>query len=127
MISPRLKNIFALLIPIFIIHGLEEYFTGLYNVDSFYQSFSNPKTVFVIVVLILANISVIISYLLIRKNKYVLILSLLLGILLLYELTHIYRAIMIGGYYPGLITAIPILILGIFFWRELIKIIKGRD
>ena len=31
MISTRLKNIFALSIPVFIAHGPEEYFTGFYN------------------------------------------------------------------------------------------------
>jgi len=31
MISQNLKNIFLLLIPIFIAHGLEEYFTDFYH------------------------------------------------------------------------------------------------
>lgn len=121
MISSRLKNIFALLIPVFIVHGLEEYFTGLYNVDSFYQSFSNPKAVFVIIVLILANTSLVVSYLLIRKNKWLLGLSFLLGILLIYELSHLYRAVMVGGYYPGLYTALLFPIIGYFYGIEFIR------
>ena len=121
MISSRLKNIFALSIPVFIIHGSEEYFTGLYNFDSFYQSFSNPKIVFVFIVLVLLNISLIVSYILIQKNKGVFILSFLLGLLFIYQLVHIYKAIIIGGYYPGLYTSLIFPILGYFYWREFIK------
>lgn len=121
MISSRLKNLFALSIPLFIVHGLEEYFTGLYNFDSFYQSFSNPKTAFVIVVLVLANILLIVSYMLIQKNKWGLGLSFLLGLSFIFELVHIYDAIITGGYYPGLYTALLFPVIGFLFWKELLK------
>ena len=127
MISKRLKIIFGISIPIFIAHGLEEYFTGLYNFDSFYQSFSSPKIVFVIIVLILLNVSLIISYALVQKNKWVFGLSFLLGLLFIYEFVHIYEAIMTRGYYPGLYTALLFPIMGYFFWREFIENYKGRN
>src|SRR3989344_9388739 len=121
MISQKLKNIFAFSIPVFIAHGLEEYFTGLYNFDSFYQSFSNPKMVFVIVVLVLGNISLIIAYMLIQKNKWVFGLSVALGLLLIFELTHVYEAVKLGGYYPGLITFFAFPIIAIFLGKELLN------
>ncbi len=126
MITQKLKTIFFISIPIFIAHGIEEYFTGLYNFDFFYQSFSNPKLVFVIVVPVLANILLIVSYVLVKKNKWVFGLSFLLGLLFIFELTHIYEAIMVRGYYPGLYTAIPLLIVGFLFWKELLKNYKSR-
>jgi uncharacterized membrane protein len=126
MISQKLKNIFTFSIPVFIAHGLEEYFTGLYNFDSFYQSFSNPKMVFVIVVLVLGNISLIIAYVLIQKNKWAFGLSVTLGLLLIFELTHIYEAVKLGGYYPGLITFFAFPIIGFFLWKELLKNYKNN-
>ena len=124
MISQKLKNIFAISIPIFIIHGLEEYFTGLYAVDPFYQLFSNPKLIFVIIVLIFLNIILVISYILIQKNKWTLGLFVLFELLLVYELTHIYMAVKVGGYYPGFITALIFPVITVFVGKELIKIIK---
>jgi len=121
MISQKLINIFAFSIPVFISHGLEEYFTGLYNFDSFYQSFSNPKMVFVIVVLVLGNVSLIIAYTLVRKNKWVFGLSVALGLLLIFELTHVYEAVKLGGYYPGLITFFAFPIIAIFLGKELLN------
>lgn len=35
MLSKKLRNIFIISIPVFIAHGLEEYFTNFYNLDSF--------------------------------------------------------------------------------------------
>lgn len=121
MISQKLKTIFFISTLVFIAHGLEEYFTGLYNFDSFYQSFSNPKAVFIFVVLVLANTLLIISYMIIRRNKWVLGLSIALGLLFIFELIHIYDAIRVGGYYPGLITSLAFPIISIFLWKELLK------
>lgn len=121
MVSTRLKKIFAISIPVFIAHGLEEYFTGLYNYDAFYQSFSNPKIAFIIFVLVVANLSIIAFYIFVKKNKWVLGLSILLGLILLFEFIHFYDAIKIGGYYPGLITAFAFPIIGFLLWKELLK------
>ena len=121
MISQRLKIIFVVSIPVFIAHGVEEYFTRLYNFDSFYQSFSNPKAVFIFFVLVLGNTLLIISYILIRKNKWVFDLSIALGLLFIFELIHIYDAVRVGGYYPGLITSFAFPILALFLGEELLN------
>jgi len=121
MISQKLKNIFEFSILLFLAHGLEEYFTGLYNLDSFYQSFSNPKAVFVVVILVLSNALLIISFLLVQKNKWVFGLSILLELVIIYELVHIYEAIKIWGYYPGLYTALVFPIMGYFLSKELLN------
>ena len=121
MISKKLKLVFGISIPVFIVHGIEEYFTRLYDFDPFYQSFSNPKAVFIFFVLVLGNTLLIISYILIRKNKWVFGLSIALGLLFIFELIHIYDAVRVGGYYPGLITSFAFPIISIFLWKELLK------
>ena len=121
MIPQKIKTLFFISIPVFIAHGLEEYFTGLYNFDYFYQSFSNPKIVFVILVLVVLNISLVVSYILVQKNKWAFGLSIALGVLLIFELIHVYDAIRVGGYYPGLYTALIFPIIGFFLWKELLN------
>ena len=43
------------------------------------------------------------------------------GIIFIYELHHLYKAVLTGGYYPGLITALLFPVIGYFYWRELLK------
>lgn len=127
MISKKPKNLFYISIPLFVAHGVEEYFTGLYNFDPFYQLFSNPKIVFVFVVLILLNVLLIVSCILIQKNKWSLVLSTALGVLLVLELIHVYDAMRVGGYYPGLYTALVFPIIGFFFWKEFINNLRNSN
>jgi len=125
MITQRLKNIFLLLIPIFIVHGLEEYFTDFYHIDPSIQavfgrfgfSLSSTFLVFQIVLWLL----LIVGFILLRKYILYKTISMIMGGLLVFELWHIYKAIMVGGYYPGLYTALLFPIVGYFYWRELIN------
>lgn len=127
MISQKLKTIFTIFIPVFILHGLEEYFTGLYKYDPFYQFFPNPKTAFMIFVLAIGNIFVVASYIFVKKNKWALGLSIMLGLLSLFEFIHFYDAIRTGGYYPGLISAFAFPIIAFYLWKELLKNFKQDD
>lgn len=48
MISKKLKTIFIISIPVFVAHGLEEFFNSFYNVDwsfKFVFGFLNTMTV----------------------------------------------------------------------------------
>lgn len=40
---------------------------------------------------------------------------------MIFELDHVIRAIAIGGYYPGLVTAVAILLFAIPYWRALLS------
>jgi len=127
MISTRLKNIVALSIPLFISHGLEEIVTGFYHVDShslfvfhYLNSLPAPQAVFVLFQIMLW-LTLLIAYALILGPQWHIRLLTILGIGFIYELHHLYKAFVVGGYYPGIITAIPLYIVGFFFWRELIK------
>ena len=127
MITQRLKNIFLLSIPLFIAHGLEEILTGFYNVDShvafmFGKLATMPTTQALFILFqIMIWLILIIGYLLILGPKWQLRLMFIPGIFFIYELHHLYKAFDVGGYYPGIITAIPLYAVGFFFWKELIK------
>lgn len=127
MITQRLKNIFGLSIPLFIAHGLEEYWTGLYSVDShvkfmfgFAQNMSSLQATFLIFQIMLW-LTLIVSYVLMSSNKWAWRLMFIPGIVFIYELHHFYKAFMVGGYYPGLITALLFPVIGYMYWRELLK------
>jgi hypothetical protein len=127
MITNRLKNIFVLSIPLFIAHGIEEFLTHFYDIDAQDQaifgllsSLSNHGATFVVFQIMLWLL-LIVSYLLILSEQWRFRLMFIPGIIFIYELHHLYKAMMIGGYYPGLITALLFPVIGYFYWRELLK------
>lgn len=124
MISKKLKVLYLISIIMVFIHGIEEYFTGLYTFDSFYTSFAHPRLVFVIIILILCNGFLALSYIAIQKGKFSLSFSVVLGVLLLYEFQHIIVSISHRDYTPGLITALSFPVLSILFWKELLLNLK---
>ena len=121
MLSSKLKTIYLISVISLVVHGIEEYFTGLYDFDSFYKSFANPRLAFVLVVLIAANVCSIGSYLLVSRGKWEVSLSILFGFVIIYELQHIVAAFNYQSYTPGLITSLAFPVLGFLFWKELIN------
>ena len=61
---------------------------------------------------------------LISSEKWRLRLMFLPGIIFIVELHHPWSAITSWDYYPGLITSIPVLIVGFLFWKELLNNLK---
>ena len=124
MITSRLKIIFAFSIPLFILHGIEEFVTHFYDIDIHDQAIfgvlsglSNHGATFVTFQIMLWLL-LIISLLLLLGPKWQFNVLALVGLIYLYETHHIYKAIMVGGYYPGLYTALLFLPIAFFFWRE---------
>lgn len=127
MITKKLKVIFGLAIPLFIAHGLEEIFNDFYNIDSQVEfwlgnlnSLPTAQATFILLQIMLW-LMLIIGYLLILGPKWQLRLMFIPGVAFLYEFHHLYKVFEVGGYYPGIVTAIPLYIIGFLFWRELIK------
>ena len=124
-LSKKLKNIFLISIPIFIAHGLEAYFTGFYNVDSFFNFFiklfgyTNLNQAIFITFEIVVWLLLIISFLLFKDRKFILFIITVWGLILIFELHHLIKALLRWDYYPGTVTAILLLIIGFFFWKEL--------
>ena len=127
MISKKLKTIFAISIPVFIVHGLEEYYTGFYNVDytftrifRLFKIMDTSQAGYVFFQILFAFF-LIVFLLLIIDERWRLRLMIIPGILYIIELDHILRAVISWGYYPGLITALVFPVIGFLFWKELLK------
>lgn len=128
MISSRLKLIFGLSLPLFALHGLEEYLTGFYRQDAWdavvfapIMSMNAHKAMFatfeIMLVLLLT-----ISFLLLLGERWRIWLLAVLGLIYVFEVHHIVKALQAGGYYPGLITALVFPVVAYFFWREWLKV-----
>ena len=127
MISQKLQTLFFLSILAFIAHGLEEYFTAFYDVDIFFKAlyrFFDAMTVaqatFLLTQFFVWAI-LIIGFLFIRGGRWPLRLMMIPGFFLLFETHHIVKTFIAQAYYPGMITALILTVIGFFFWKELIS------
>lgn len=124
--SPKLQKLFLLSIPVFIFHGLEEYLTGFYTIDNvsrFFFGYAGNMTSLqssFLTFQVMIGILMIVAYLLLTR-RWVLQIATFFGLLFFFELHHFVKAISVGGYYPGLITALFFPILGFLYWKELLK------
>ena len=130
--SNKLKTIFYISIPVFIAHGLEEFFNDFYNIDwstklvfGFLNEMSVPQATF-LVFQIMLWLALIVFAFLITSEKWRLRLMFLPGMIFIVELHHPWSVITSWGYYPGAITSIPLIILGFLFWKELLKNYKNN-
>jgi hypothetical protein len=127
MITNELKLIIGLSIPLFILHGIEEYVTHFYNVDTHLQGVFSPLSGLTIhgatfvVFEVMFWLLLIVSFLLLLGPKWQLRAVALIGVVYLYELHHIYKAIMSEAYYSGLYTSLAFPILAFFFWKEWLR------
>ena len=128
MISQKLKTIFAFSIPLFIAHGIEEFATHFYDTDAWDQAifgtlFSNLSThgATFVTFQIMFWLILVVSFLLILNEKWRLRVMFIPGLIYIYELHHLYKAIAVGGYYPGLVTALLFPVIGYMYWKELLK------
>ena len=127
MISRKLKTIFALSIPLFILHGIEEYQTGFYSNDELYQFVFRPflemswHQVMFATFQVMLWLLLLVSFAMVASERWRLRMMVVWGFVYIFELHHIWKAIVLGSYYPGLITAFMFPLVGYFFWKELIK------
>jgi len=133
MMSQKLKTLFYISIPLFVAHGLEEIFNGFYNVDwstklvfGFLYEMPVPQATFWVFQIMLW-LALIIFALLISSEKWRLRLMFIPGIIFIVELHHLWSAITSWSYYPGLVTSIPVLIIGFLFWKELLNNSKKHE
>lgn len=130
MITRRLKIIFGLSIPLFILHGIEEFRTGFYEADAVSEFIFRPlermneHEVMFITFQVMFWLLLVVAFLMTISEGWRLRMMFVLGVIYVVELHHVWKALAVGGYYPGLYTALLFPIVGFFFWRELIKIYK---
>ncbi len=127
MVSKRIKFLFLLSIPLFVAHGIEEYMTGFYNFDPILFSHlkTHSKELYIVSQIGLVVFALFTYYFLLDK-KIGLVISLLWGLLLILELEHFYRALSLHMYTSGFITGLLLVILGIFYWKELITTFRKK-
>lgn len=103
---------------VFLLHTLEEYFFGFIETDASIKMLSNifdvsrASAYWIVQVLMAIYLLLLVFYRPAKKMWY-----LLLGIIFIVEVSHFWETLT-GGYAPGFWTAIPLVILGMFFWRE---------
>lgn len=126
----RLKSLFFISIPLFISHGLEELFTGFYEIDyftkfvfGFFTSMSVPQATFWVFQIMLWLILLLFACLT-ANEKWRLRLMFVPGVIFIFELHHPWSALVSEGYYPGLLSSIPLLFVGFLFWGELLRTVN---
>ena len=127
MISDKLRKLFLISVPLFILHGVEEYLTRFYDVypllnfkwtENIFHSI--PQATF-LTMQIMWWLLLLVAYVLLRRDRGTLYLMTFMGLVYLYEITHILSAIIMQGYTPGFTTALLFPFLAFFYWKELLK------
>lgn len=127
MISKKLKTLFLISIFLFIFHGLEEYFTKFYDVypllnfqwtNRLFESI--PQATF-LTFQVMWWFTLLVSYVLLRRDRGTLVFMTFLGLIYIYEATHILSAIVTQSYTPGLFSAPFLPLIGFFYWKERVK------
>lgn len=125
MISNKLKRIFLISLILIYAHGIEEIIGGFQYFDSFMvygaNLFNTTPEIFYWVSHLVWWVSLPILFLLFSKNRLGLPLMTLYGIVFFIELHHPIKGILVGSYYPGMITALFYPIFGVFYWQQIIK------
>lgn len=115
------------------LHGLEEYTTKFYDVypllnfkwmEDVFNSI--PQASF-LTFQIMWWLLLMVLYLSIRGNKSQFFLMILVGIIYIYECTHILSAILLQGYTSGFTTGLLFPFMTFFYWRELVSNWKQNE
>lgn len=129
MISNKLKKLFLLSLLLIYIHGVEEILTGFAYKDSFMvfgaNLFKTATENFYWVFHLIWWVAVPVLFFLFKQTKLIFLLMSIYGSVFVIEIHHLAKAVILGSYYPGMITAVFYPVLGYFYWKELIKNRKG--
>lgn len=120
----KLHWIFIASIPVFILHGTEEYMMGFFRIDPVFLWVFQPvlrmpaDQASFLIFQIMLWLLLIVSALLLLGKRWQRCLLVIPGIIYILEMHHLIEAIMRQSYYPGSITAIAFPVLAFFFWKE---------
>jgi len=127
MVSNKLRNIFLISIPLFILHGIEELLTKFYDIypllnfkwtENIFQSI--PQATFFFFQ-IMWWLLLIVAYILLKKDRGTIYLMTFVGLIYIYEITHILSAVVTQGYTPGFTTGLVFPFIAFFYWKELLN------
>ena len=127
MASKKLKLLFAISIPIFMVHGLEELWTNFYSVDTHYHALIGAlhgmpvyKATFLLFN-VMTWLWLITSLLLITNPKWQLRLAFLPMVLYVFELHHLIDIARALRYTPGAITGLAFPFLAVLYGRQWLR------
>ena len=113
---------FALGASLLILHKVESYFAGEFDVDPSYAAvarmLADPHNVFVALVVTLGLIFVLVYLSAVGGRKRLLV-FILAGLLFSHEIHHLIRSVIQSSYYPGTVTGTLCFLYSIFYWRNL--------
>lgn len=118
----KFQNYTITALPLFFLHTLEEYYFNFINTDALIGWLANmfdvsrTSTYWTVQILLYAFLLWLLLSRPASKAWYV-----ILGIILAVELGHLWEALIGGSYVPGFVTAVPLVVLGVIFWKELLK------
>ena len=118
-----IKTLLQISIPLYIVHAIEEYSTGILKLDPLFRWVESSHLPTVILYMVEQVLLVLLLFWAISKPK--LWLLIFIGLIFLIEILHIIPALKQMSYYPGLVTAILLLLLAYFYWKELILNFKN--
>lgn len=131
MISNKLKRIFLISLILIYAHGIEEIIGGFQYFDSFIvygaNLFNTTPEIFYWVSHLVWWVSLPILFLLFHKNRLGLLLMALYGLVFFIELHHPIKGLLIGSYYPGMVTALFYPVVGFFYWKQIIRDWKAKN
>jgi hypothetical protein len=129
---PSLKTIMAAAIVLFVVHAVEEFVTGFPDADrsflwiaELFEGLTLPQSVFILYEICL--ITLLIAVFAVAFFRVPLkVFFVLLGIVMLLESVHIIAALVMKGYYPGLITALFFPVLSVLYWIRLLRDLRAE-
>ena len=123
----KINLIFLLTIPIFILHGTEEYlndFSQVYPILNFNWSqkiFTSSQQASFGTFQIMWWAILVVSFLLITFKSTHKFFMFILGVIYLYELTHLISAFSLRKYTPGLASSLLFVPMTFLYWKELLS------
>jgi hypothetical protein len=133
MVSRKLKTLFAISIPVFMAHSIEELFTDFYNVDRHYHAlfglFADMpvyKATFLLFNLMMW-LWLITSLLLISGGRWQLRVAFLPMLLYIFELHHLLDIAAAKSYTPGAVTGLAFPFLAALYGRQWLRDLGGRN
>ncbi len=110
------------------LHGIEEFVTHFDDIDVHDQvifgalSGMSVHGATFVTFQVMLWLLLVVAFLLLQGPKYQFNLLAVAGLIYIYEMHHIFKAISVSGYYPGLYTALVFPVIAYFFWKEWFKI-----
>lgn len=114
-----ITTLLKLSIPLFLVHAVEEYSTGILNLDPLFR-WVTAQGLPTVSLYIAEQFGLVVLLLLAIYYPWFW-LRVFIGLLFILEITHIIPALQQMSYYPGLVTGALLVVFGIFYWDRLMR------